>query len=168
MLLTVAIAAALRLFVVQPFIVDGESMEPNFHNQDYIMIDKLSYRFSSPKRGDVVVFHPPVNASENYIKRIIGLPGETVSLSREAVYINGRRLNEPYFGQNQFTTEPVREPPTITLDRYHYFVLGDNRAHSSDSRDWGPLDERAIEGRTWFIAFPVADFRAITTPDYIL
>ncbi len=164
--LTILLAFLLRIFVLQPFIVEGSSMEPNFHDREYIVIDKLSYRLRTPHRGEVIVFHPPTNPSENYIKRIIGLPGDTITLSEEDVYVNGHKLDEPYLGENNHTTEALLQKPQTVLGPNDYYVLGDNRTHSSDSREWGPLSIEKIEGRTWLIAFPFKDSRFITAPTY--
>lgn len=166
-LLTIVVAVVLRFFILQPFIVDGSSMEPNFHNQQYIMIDKLTYRFRSPARGEVVVFHPPVNETDNYIKRIIGLPGETVRIENGEVYVDGHKLIEPYLGKSQHLTQSFNSVKPLTLKANEYFVMGDNRSHSSDSRDWGALSFDKIEGRTWFVLFPATDFHTIETPTYV-
>src|SRR3989344_3455393 len=119
---TIVIAVILRLFVIQPFVVDGASMEPSFQHQEYIMIDKLSYRFRPPARGEVVVFHPPTNPTENYIKRIIGLPTETVRIHNGEGYIDGHRLTEAYLGKNQHSTLPFTKTSSITLKNDEYFV----------------------------------------------
>lgn len=166
-LCTVIVAVLLRFFVLQPFIVDGASMEPNFKNNQYILIDKLSYRFRSPSRGEVVVFHPPNNPSENYIKRIIGLPGETVVIKNNQITVDGHVLTEAYLGSRQNNTLASPSPSIVTLGSDEYFVLGDNRGHSSDSRDWGALKFASIEGRTWFIMFPVDEFKAVAAPNYV-
>lgn len=166
-LITIVLAVVLRFFVLQPFIVDGASMEPNFSNNQYILIDKVSYRFRAPKRGEVVVFHPPNIPNENYIKRIVGLPGETVVIKNNQVNVDGHILREAYLESNQSTTQPNSLSNIVTLGHNEYFVLGDNREHSSDSRDWGPLQLSSIEGRTWFIMFPVTDFRAVAAPSYV-
>jgi signal peptidase I len=164
--ITVLLAFLLRVFVVQPFVVDGSSMEPNFHNNEYIIIDKLSYRFHNPKRGDVIVLHPPVAVAENYIKRIIGLPGETVSVENGDVFINGQKIDEPYLGDENHKTTPFNMSGPVTLGPNDYYVMGDNREHSSDSRDWGILNRSEIEGRTWFVVFPLSNFSFIHTPTY--
>lgn len=164
--ITILLAFLLRVFVVQPFVVEGSSMEPNFHNNQYIIIDKVSYRFRDIQRGEVVVLHPPVDLSQNYIKRIIGLPGETVTVQEGEVFINGTKLEEPYLGSEQHKTNQFNTTSPVVLGPNDYFVMGDNRGHSSDSRDWGKLDKTAIEGRTWFIVFPLSDFSFIRSPQY--
>lgn len=146
-LLILIVVIPIRLFVVSPFIVDGASMHPTFDNLDYLIVDELLYTFTSPARGDVVVFRYPGKPSLFYIKRIIGLPGETISIHRGIITVtvpDGEflSLKEPYV---------VREDATYTknvsLNAKEYFVLGDNRPNSSDSRVWGPLQRRDIVGR---------------------
>jgi len=164
--LTLALAFLLRYFVIQPFIVDGSSMEPNFHNHEYIVIDKATYRIRSPKRGEVIVFHPPNEPLQNYIKRVIGLPGETISVKDGDVYINGKVISESYLGDENHQTEPIHLTSAVTLGPDEYFVLGDNRMHSSDSREWGILPKQNVEGRTWIIAAPLSNFQFISSPHY--
>lgn len=146
-LLILIVVIPIRLFVISPFIVDGASMHPTFENLDYLIVDELLYTFTSPARGDVVVFRYPGKPSLFYIKRIIGLPGETISIYRGIITVtmpDGKflSLKEPYV---------VREDATYTknvsLNADEYFVLGDNRPNSSDSRVWGPLPRRDIVGR---------------------
>lgn len=165
-ILTVLLAFVLRFFVLQPYIVEGASMEPSFRNNQYIIIDKLSYRLRAPQRGEVVVLHPPVEPNENYIKRIVALPGETIELKEGNVFINGTELQETYLGDENHNTEEVSLPSKVTLGADEYFVLGDNRSHSSDSREWGSIHKSAMEGRTWFIALPFSDFTLIQRPTY--
>lgn len=152
--LAVVIVIPVRLFVAQPFIVDGESMYPTFTNGDYLIVDELSYRFNEPQRGDVVVFKYPGDEKVFYIKRIIGLPGETVSIDRGQVTVtqtNGTplSLNEPYV---------IAEDATYSLDstlgKDQYFVMGDNRPRSSDSRVWGALPKDLIMGRAFVRLLP--------------
>lgn len=155
--LVVLTVVPIRLFIAQPFVVDGESMYPTFDNSDYLIIDQLSYRFSLPSRGDVVVFRYPNDPSVFYIKRVIGLPGETVHISRGQVTVtrtNGETLtlDEGYV---------VHEDATYTLDsvigKDEYFVMGDNRPRSSDSRVWGTLPKENIMGRAYLRIFPFAE-----------
>lgn len=128
--------------MAQPFVVEGASMEPNFSDGDYILIDEITYRFREPERGDVVVFKNPRNESEFYIKRIIGLPGEEVVLSGNLVKINGVPLNESYLPVGYTITGEL----IFNLDDDEYFVMGDNRLQSFDSRSWGPLKRNEIIG----------------------
>ncbi len=155
--ISLAIIIPVRYFLVQPFFVKGASMEHTFEDGDYILIDEISYRFTAPERGDVVVFRYPQDPSQFFIKRIIGLPGETVEISANKVRIynpenpNGVVLAEPYLSPNQQTTGNVK----LKLEPDNYFVMGDNRLQSSDSRRWGPLNLSLITGRAFFRAWPL-------------
>lgn len=155
------IAFALRYFVVQPYIVDGESMLPNFHNREYLLAEKVSYSIDKPQAGDVIIFQYPKNPSLNYIKRIIGLPGDTVKIADNKITIvnakhpSGAILTEDYIPKDFLTETPTNGPYEITLKESEYFVLGDNRKHSSDSREWGPLPESNILGRAWVTLIPL-------------
>lgn len=142
-----------RALVIQPFIVDGISMETNFHNQEGLLVDKISYRFEKPHRGDVIIFKAPTDMSVDYIKRVIGLPGETVMINNGKVYINGSLLQETYLtaGTQTLTSQT---PFTETLGPNEYFAMGDNRNDSSDSRSWGPVPVQNIIGRAWLIVYP--------------
>ena len=160
----IAIAAIvvvpIRYFVFQPFLVKGASMEPNFHDGDYLIIDELSYRLRNPERGEVVVFHYPFDPSQRFIKRVIGLPGETVAIKNGQVDITTEDgatvvLPEPYV-QGVFTIAGnAAGGNSTTLKRDEYFVLGDNRAHSFDSREWGLVNRKFIIGRTVLRAWPL-------------
>lgn len=147
----------IRFFVAKPFIVSGASMDPTFATWHYLIIDQLSYRLHDPQRGDVITFRFPQDPSRFFIKRIIGLPGETVTLDGYTVTItntehpNGFILNEPYIAdKNQKRTNMV-----ITLGSDEYFVMGDNRLESADSRYWGPLEQNRIIGRAFVRLFPL-------------
>lgn len=154
-LLAIFIVLPIRLFVAQPFVVEGASMDPTFKNGDYIIVDELSYRFEAPKRGDVVTFRYPGDPSLFFIKRIIGLPGETVSIQAETITItktDGEKiiLDESYIEDG---TMP-RAYLSHTLLEDEYFVMGDNRAKSSDSRYWGSLPRENIMGRAFIRLLP--------------
>mgnify|MGYP001589964077 FL=1 len=160
----IAIAAIvvvpIRYFVFQPFLVKGASMEPNFHEGDYLIIDELSYRLRNPERGEVVVFHFPFDPSQRYIKRVIGLPGETVAIKNGQVDIMAGDgsivvLSEPYAQGIYTNTGNATGDANVTLKSDEYFVLGDNRAHSSDSREWGMVNRKFIIGRTILRAWPL-------------
>jgi signal peptidase I len=143
-------AILIRFFLFQPFVVEGQSMEPNYYNGEYLFVEKVSYRFNEPERGQVVVFHHPANTDSNYIKRIIGLPGETVRIENSKVYINGQELLEPYLSPDQKTVIAANPdiPYEAKVPEGNYFVLGDNRDHSSDSREGWYLEESQIIGRS--------------------
>ena len=153
--LIVVVVIPIRLFIVSPFVVDGDSMHPTFENLDYLIINEFWYYFAEPARGDVVVFRYPNDPSIFYIKRIIGLPGETVSINRGTVTIttaDGEKLllTEPYI-----VNEDATYTKSVSLNKDEYFVMGDNRPNSSDSRVWGPLAKSAIIGRVDLRLLPV-------------
>lgn len=151
------LAGLVRYFLVQPFFVEGASMEPNFENGEYLLIDEISYFFQNAKRGEVVVFHYPLDTSKYYIKRVVGLPDETVEIRNGQVKIynssqpDGFLLSEDYLGENLKTEGDIKKK----LGSDEYFVLGDNRVASSDSRRWGVLPKSDIVGRVWLRAWPV-------------
>ena len=166
----VAVAAVflIRSFLIQPFLVSGESMAPNFADGDYLLIDEITYRFRPPQRGEVAVFHYPNNESTYFIKRIIGLPGEKIEIKDGSVKIvsqknpEGFLLGEDYLPPNVKTAGDVR----LTLAENQYFVLGDNRLYSFDSRSWGSLSSKEIVGLVRLRLWPVAKVRAFTAPAY--
>ena len=141
-------------------------MEPSFENGDYLIIDELSYRLRDPQRGEVVVFKYPNDLSQRYIKRIIGLPGETIEIANGYITIftweGSKLLDESGYINNGYTHGDIN----TNLDEDEYFVLGDNRAASSDSRRWGPLPEEYIVGRTFFRAWPFSSLSKIEVPIY--
>ena len=154
--LIVVVVIPIRLFIVSPFVVDGESMHPTFKNLDYLIINKFIYDLSPPSRGDVAVFRYPKNPSVFYIKRIIGLPGETVSINHGVVTIvktDGTTLS---LAESYVVNEDATYTQNVTLGIGQYFVLGDNRPNSSDSRIWGPLPAKNIMGRVDARLLPLA------------
>ncbi len=176
-IIALVIIIPFRIFVAEPFVVSGSSMLPNFHNGDYLIVDRLTYRFSPPARGDVIVLKYPKDTSQFFIKRIIGLPGDKVCFSPDCktgdqdghVYIfnsqypQGFRLNESYIPAGVETLGQSMNQP---LGSDEYFVLGDNRTASSDSRIWGILPADDIVGRVWLRVFPPEDAGIIRTPAY--
>ncbi len=161
------VAFFIRQFLIQPFVVDGMSMEPNFLNTEYILVDKVSYRFTPPSRGDVIVFHPP-GQQDNFIKRIIGLPGEHVQVVGHTIFINNQELIEPYLrtAEQEGSTSDITRPFDRILEMDEYFVLGDNRDHSRDSREIGPITKDRVIGRARLILFPLNKMAVITPPNY--
>jgi signal peptidase I len=159
------LAFSLRYFAIQPFIVDGESMMPNYVNNEYLLAEKVSYLTGKPERGDVVIFRFPGNPSVNYIKRVIGLPGETVKIADNKVTIinsnnpDGMLLKEAYLASGTQTVAGNEGVLEKTLSSEEYFVMGDNRAHSSDSREWGVLPRINIIGRSWLTIMPTSRFQ---------
>lgn len=166
------------LLIMRPHKIDGESMEPNYINAEYLLTEKVNYYIHKPQRGDVVVLRPPTFVSQNdeFIKRIIGLPGETVRVQGGKVYIDNRLLNEAYIPSDvstnggSFLTEGV----DYKIPDDQYFLMGDNREHSSDSRFWGPVplnlspnsDKEGINGRAWLIYWPIDRAGVTQLPTY--
>lgn len=144
--------------MAQPFFVRGASMEPTYENGDYLIVDQISYRFNAPERGEVIIFRFPQNPSQFFIKRIIGLPGETVSINDGTVTIknvenpDGFILDEPYL--NNSTNGSLE----VKLQEDEYFMMGDNRGASYDSRSWGPLSDNFIVGKVFLRAWPFDSF----------
>ncbi len=157
MIFILAVVVPIRLFVAQPFIVSGHSMDPTFADGQYLIVDELSYHLGDPTRGDVVIFRPPLEKSKYYIKRIIGLPGETVSVNGSKITITKtdgttKELIEPYL-----KNESNDAYKSWTLASDEYFMMGDNRPFSSDSRAWGPVTRDLLVGRAFLRVFPVAE-----------
>ncbi len=166
--LALAIFMIAYLFVLQPHQVKGLSMFPNFEDKEYILTEKVSYRFGKPHRGDVIVFQAPVNRKDDYIKRILGLPGETVAVIDGKVFVNDKPLPEPYLPP-EFRTQAgafLAEGKRFTLGPGEFFVSGDNRDHSSDSRAWGPIKKSDIVGRAWVAYWPPQKSGAIPKVNY--
>ena len=148
---SLGIAGIVIVFLYQPVKVEGNSMMPELADQERIFINKFIYRFEDIHRGDVVVFWYPLDPAKSYIKRVIGLPGETVQLVNGEVFVNNRRLFEPYVPteyRDRQTLGPVRVPPG------EFFVLGDHRTSSNDSRVWGTVERRLIYGKAVFVYWP--------------
>lgn len=158
-LIALAIVLPIRAYIAQPFVVRGASMEQSFQDRDYLVIDEISYAFRTPQRGEAIVFRYPRDPNQYFIKRIVGLPGETVEIRGGVVrisnedYPDGFVLSEPYLSPGLNQTQPEM---SLTLGQEEYFVLGDNRVASSDSRVWGPLPRRFIVGRALIRAWPVS------------
>lgn len=153
LVLTVLMFLIIRL-AVQNFNIDGHSMEPNLHDQELILVDKWTYLFHPPARGDVVVFKAPPNPSLDYIKRVIGLPGDVITIKDTTVYVNGQALTEPYV-QPSNQGNPYPSFTNRVIPPNTYFVLGDNRNGSSDSRDWGCLPRANVIGRAALVYWPL-------------
>lgn len=169
-IICLAIIIPVRFYLIQPFFVKGDSMEPNFSDAEYLIVDRISYRFTEAERGDVVVFRYPIDPSQFYIKRIVALPGESVEVKGGEItifndqYPDGNKLDEKYI-------PPTIETPgdvNYKLGEEEYFVLGDNRNASSDSRVWGALPESHIVGKAWVRIFPIQKAQAFSPPEYTL
>jgi signal peptidase I len=160
-LIAILIVVPIRLFVAQPFIVSGASMEDTFYTGEYLIVDQLTYHFDAPARGDVIIFKYPKDPSKYFIKRIIGLPGETVTIENSVVTITEKNATSSFELVEPYAKDipPAPKLKEILGDR-EYFVMGDNRPESSDSRAWGVLQKERIIGRAWVRLFPpdVADY----------
>jgi len=148
-------------FVARPFIVQGASMEPNFQNGNYLIIDMISYKFNDPERGDAVVFRYPGNRSLFYIKRIIGLPGDHVALRNGNVFVNDKIIEEKYFSLDINSSAFNRT--NFFLTENQFFVMGDNRMMSFDSRNWGPLERNDIIGFVRLRLWPLSELEFFRT-----
>lgn len=168
--ISLAIIIPVRYYLIQPFYVKGASMEPNFFDKEYLIIDEISYRFNEPKRGDVIVFRYPKDPQEYFIKRVIGLPGEQVQIKDDKIIIynkenpDGFYLDEKYLDPN-IKTHGLTEDK-LDLSGNEFYVLGDNRNQSKDSRSFGPVDKSFIIGRVMFRGWPFNRVAVFETPQY--
>lgn len=166
-IIALAIVVPIRFFLFQPFFVKGESMEPNLENGDYLIIDEISYRLRAPIRGEIIVFRYPQNETQLFIKRIIGLPGETIEIKDGKITIyqgdKTQTLDESSYLKSYIaTTGDIK----ITLGEDEYFVMGDNRPFSYDSRRFGVLSKDEIIGRAFLRTWPFASLKTFKTPAY--
>jgi signal peptidase I len=157
-LIAIAIVLPIRMLIAQPFIVSGSSMFPTFKDKQYLIVDQISYRFEDPKRGDIVIFRYPLDPSKFFIKRVIGLPNEKVSIENGVVHITKTdgtemTLGEPYLEVDRES----KDSEEIQLKDGEYFVMGDNRIASSDSRTWGVLPRKNVVGKALFRLLPTED-----------
>lgn len=168
-LVSAAIIIPVRYFLIQPFYVKGASMEPNFYDHEYLIIDELSYRLREPMRGEIVVFRYPRDPSQFFIKRIVGLPGETVEITNGDIIIyneehpNGIILKEPYLGQGLTNG---KNKTTLLPDEY--YLLGDNRDESLDSRSFGSVKRKGLIGRVWVRGLPLSRLGTFDVPEFKL
>lgn len=147
-LISLGIFFFVYIFLVQPHRVKGESMVPNFGDGELLLTEKVTYRLYRPQRGDVIVFQAP-GRKVDFIKRVIGLPDEEIKVENGSIYINGQKLDEPY--ETQFTEGTLK----LTVPQNEYFVLGDNRGASSDSRSFGSIKKNTIRGKAWLVYWPI-------------
>lgn len=156
--IALAIFVVVYLFFFQPHQVRGASMEPNFYDGEYILTDKISYRFKQPQRGDVIVFKSPKNPDVDYIKRIIGLPGESITITNGHIGINQYQLDEISYLPSDVKVNPgsfTTEDKSFKIPPNEYFVMGDNRPRSSDSREWGTVSKNDIIGKSLLCYWPI-------------
>lgn len=155
--LAVIIVVPIRFFIAQPFVVEGESMHPTFESGDYLVVDELTYRLGEPERGDVVIFRYPGDPSVFYIKRIIGLPGETVHIEKGKTSISKTDGSTVILNETYVVAEDATYSLDTALGEDQFFVMGDNRPRSSDSRVWGPLPRKDLIGRAFIRLLPTAE-----------
>jgi signal peptidase I len=175
LVLTLIIFLVIQTFVAQPYKVQQQSMEHTLEPDEYVLVDKLTPRFDTYKRGDIVVFSPPADWSREddtpFIKRVIGLGGDTVDIRDGDVFIDGTKLDEPYLFSTTTTDPP--QPTTVAGDEHRWvipagevFLMGDHRSNSADSRMFGPVETEQVIGRAWLRYWPIDVFGILPTPDY--
>lgn len=157
-LISIAASFMIITFLYQPVRVEGTSMQPQLRDQDRLFINKFVYRFEKISRGDVVVFHYPRDPEKSYIKRVIALPGDSLRIDAGRVYVNGERIDEEYIPR---TYRDSRSMPEIVIPANQYFVMGDHRSISSDSRDFGPVARDLIYGKAAFVYWPADDLGVV-------
>jgi signal peptidase I len=166
-ILALVIVIPIRYFIFQPFVVQGASMEPNFQQGNYLIVDEISYRFHSPQRGEVIVFKYPQKPSMKFIKRVIGLPGERIKFENNRIIVithNGESivLNEKKYLEEFYSLDSKE----FIVPEEHYFVLGDNRLHSYDSKNWGAVPKNNIIGKVFLRLFPPTEISSFPSPAY--
>lgn len=171
--IALSIFLVIYLFFMQPHQVNGQSMVPNFLNGEYLLTDKVTYRMRNPERGEIIVFHAPQSAhcpkgtGCDFIKRVLGVPGESIEVKNNGIYINGTRLPESYLPRDlKIMAGEFSRNRIIKLGANEYFVSGDNRPYSSDSRAWGPIKKEDIIGRVFYRYWPVEVMGTITKAEY--
>jgi signal peptidase I len=160
-IIALVIVVPIRVLVAEPFIVSGSSMVPTFHNGDYLIVDKLTYKLMNPKRDDVVVFRYPGDTTKFFIKRIIGLPGETVDIKGEQITITNAEHPKGFVLDQPFIKSPSNNDVHFELKGDEYFVMGDNRNASSDSRYWGAVNKSLLSGRAFLRLLPINNIDAL-------
>jgi signal peptidase I len=163
------LAVVLYLFIMTPHEVVGNSMHPTYKNGEYLMANKITYQFSDPQRGDVVIFK--YSETQDFIKRVIGIPGDTVMIKDGKIYINDVNLDETSYLENSVVTNGgsyIHEGQSVKVPDGQYFVSGDNRPNSSDSREFGPISKDRIKGKAWIVYFPFSEFRLVRHESYNL
>lgn len=148
------IVVPIRLFIIEPFVVSGSSMFPTFENADYLIVDKFSYEIGNPKRDDVVVFKYPNDTTKYFIKRVIGLPGDTVDISGSKIIVTNETHKDGFILEEPYVKNMSDDQVHFVLKENEYFVMGDNRTASSDSRYWGPVDRDLFVGRAFLRLMP--------------
>lgn len=155
-IIALGVVLPFRMYIAEPYLVDGRSMDPTFATGDYLIVDKLTYRHKIPERNSVIVFKYPLDTSKNFIKRIVGLPGETVIIKNDIVTIVNKENPEGFVVDGSYVTHHSNGDFQQKLGENEYYVLGDNRAESYDSRFWGPLDKKYMLGKPILQLFPIS------------
>lgn len=166
-LIAAAVFLVIYVFLFRPFEVKGESMYPNFYDKEYVLTNLIALRFQNPSRGDVIVFKAPPDPEKDYIKRVIGIPGDTISIKDGIIYINNSPLDESSYIKPDIKTYPgafLSEGKTVTIPEGEYFVMGDNRLYSSDSREWGFVKRDLVIGDSMFVYWPLNRMRVVKNP----
>ncbi|MCX7779151.1 MAG: signal peptidase I [Patescibacteria group bacterium] len=169
LIISLVIVLPIRSFLIQPFYVKGASMEPSFHDYEYLIIDEITFRFRQPQRGEIIVFHPPHNDRDYYIKRVIGLPGERILIKNGEIFIYNKTFPQGIIlDESSYLEAGVTTPGQVDLllGSEEYFVLGDNRHSSLDSRSFGPVAGKKIIGRVWLRGWPLTKIGKFEIPLY--
>lgn len=167
LLLAAAVFLVIYVFLFRPFQVNGNSMYPNFYDREYVLTNIIALHFEDPKIGDVIVFKSPTDPEKDFIKRVIGIPGDTILIREGDVYINGELLDEKAYLSPSIETNPgafIKENEEVVAKQDDFFVLGDNRSNSSDSREWGFVPKKSIIGKSFFIYWPPRSMGLIKNP----
>ncbi len=167
LLVAAAVFLVIYMFLFRPFEVNGESMHPNFLDREYVLTNLVALRLGNPKLGDVVVFKAPPDPEKDYIKRVIGIAGDTVMIKDGDVYLNNQLLDENAYLKSDVKTYPgafLKEGIVVTVPPGEYFVMGDNRSYSSDSREWGFVKQDELIGESFLVYWPVSDIRFVSNP----
>lgn len=166
-IISLAIFAFIYYFIASPHIIVGSSMNKSFADGEFLLVNKIDYRLASPQRGDVIVFH--YDTTHDYIKRILGLPGDSISVNNGTLYVNGKQVIENIYvtnGNLTYGLDFLHNGETIVVPSHHYFVLGDNREQSSDSREWGFVNIEAIVGKAFLIYWPLQQVEIVPSIQY--
>lgn len=157
-----------RYFLFKPFYVKGQSMEPNYKEHEYLIVDEFTYRFREPKRGEVIVLNSPVSDNEYYLKRIVGLPGERVKIEDNKIVVYNDKFPQGIVVEEKYLVEDTPGSVQITMGPNEYFVMGDNRDASYDSRRFGPIKLDSVVGKTWLRGWPLNKISIFDLPEYNL
>src|SRR5258706_14101515 len=166
-LIAAAVFLVIYIFLFRPFQVSGQSMFPNFHNNEYVLTNLITLRFGPPVKGDVIVFKAPPDPEKDFIKRVIGVPGDTVMVKDGSVFVNGQLYNESAYLSSDVKTYGgtfLKDGDTVTVPDNEYFAMGDNRPYSSDSREWGFVPTGNIIGKSFFVYWPLNEIRGVSNP----